>query len=795
MERDNSDAVLSAFDWGREGGTAESCMTCKKILDAAHQIVEMSIRRTRDGEMESEDEWDREQPVVKLGSLVDILSDPHCEDHIEFVRSAVLMKKDDPLPRSGAREEDFTVEVRWNSDRGFIALCRRDGVGCYYADMMLLDSEYDKSGLSCMGRLRDDDFINIGLMKNWISTCEQLHTSTCCASASPSTSLSWMIDTIRGCLVPAEEGTRYVALSYVWGQTEMLKTTTETLNALKKPGALDANTGFKIPPVIRHAIALLPMLGERYLWVDSLCITQDDIESLSRHIRHMASIYEAAFFTIVAADGTNANHGIRGIRGVSTARNLPPSLPLTSRLRLRPRRRINVLESPWGNRGWTLQEHVFSRKKLIFVHGSVQWICQECRCFEDLHQEYPSIRKTNIRDYGMEQELESVGELAVQYPMISQMEKILFQYTSRELTHQYDILNAVDAVFTAHHGAFPHGFFWGLPLDYLDMALLWTGSNSGMKPRQASTSPLQPHFPSWSWAGWIGRLHPGRWCGATYIKNADENGYVGVGKYQTIPICEWHQRASRDSSGWLLPGQNSAHAYKKRFMGKRDGLPDGWKYERETFGPYPPCDSEYDRWKVSAFEGSKWALATAYYYSHEAAPGVKFWHPVPISLDPPSNTMTAPINGGLLCAETRSGHLWMTSARDHPAGRPGTPPFDNPGWAYVDLFSNAIQVEAMLTNQKGDLVGCLDINDQNDRDLVKKYERRPDEAGYPCELVAISKGNDFVHPMEPEKEEYTFYNVLWVKWEDGIAYRRGVGRVKRETWESMDLKDVDLVLG
>lgn len=817
MEHDNSNPVLSTFDWGREGGTAESCVTCKKLLDAAHQVVEMNLRRNRDLEMEIEHLWDRD-PVAKLGSLVDILLDPHCEDHKAFIRSALLMDKGDPFPRTGVSKGENTVEVRWNTDKGRAVLCQRYPDGRYHAEIMLLDNESDNSGLSCLGRVRDDYFINTGLMKEWISTCEQLHTSTCCIPTSPSTSLSWMIDTASGCLVPAVEGIRYVALSYVWGQVDMLKTTTETVDALQQPGALDANTCLNIPAVVRHAIALLPQLGERYLWVDSLCITQNDAESLTRHIRHMASIYEAALFTIVAADGKDANHGIRGILGVSTARKLPYSLQLTSRLRLRPRCSVNILSSPWGERGWTLQEHVFSRRKLVFVHGSVQWICQECRCFEDLCQESPSIRKRKITDYEMDQELESVGELAVQYPMMSQMGKLLTQYTSRHLTHQYDVLNAIDAVFTAHHGAFPHGFFWGLPLDYLDLALLWTGSRCDSLERcQGPASPSQPRFPSWTWAGWIGTIDPGRWSAATYMKNADENSYVGVNKYQTMPICEWRQRTSRDSSEWVIQGQNSAYAYKQRFMGKKHGLPPGWKYEREIFGPqhsyvnayeiwkreretFRPdfsYDSAYNFWKVSAFKGRNWALFKPYYYSHEAAPGVKFWHPVPISLDPPSNTTTTYTYGGLLCAKTRSGSLWAISAKDHPSARAGDSRvcgLERVG-PFVHLFGGEFAVDTVLTNQKGDLVGYLNINDRSDRDMVEKYEGHPDEAGYSCELVAISKGNDFVHPMEPDKEEYTFYNVLWVKWEDGIAYRRGVGRVTRETWESMELEDIDLVLG
>lgn len=42
---------------------------------------------------------------------------------------------------------------------------------------------------------------------------------------------------------------------------------------------------------------------------------------------------------------------------------------------------------------------------------------------------------------------------------------------------------------------------------------------------------------------------------------------------------------------------------------------------------------------------------------------------------------------------------------------------------------------------------------------------------------------------------YEFYNVLWIEWKDNIAYRKGLGRVFKEVWESQDLEQVDVILG
>jgi hypothetical protein len=47
------------------------------------------------------------------------------------------------------------------------------------------------------------------------------------------------------------------------------------------------------------------------------------------------------------------------------------------------------------------------------------------------------------------------------------------------------------------------------------------------------------------------------------------------------------------------------------------------------------------------------------------------------------------------------------------------------------------------------------------------------------------------------KEEifYCFYNVIWIEWEDNIAYRKALGRAFKKAWESQNLEEVDIMLG
>lgn len=799
MDDEDFFVVPIAQSYKRESGNVDSCTICNRLLDAVHRIIDMSIQKRDNGVVLGQN-WNDIVSVSDIESFANIFADSNCERHQDFVRRTFRIR--DP---SWLIAEESKLKAKWNTVKDRAVLCEQTGSMYFNQETLLLSDEPHISVLPCMGRPRNEDFISLDLMREWITSCEMDHKTCCSIPPLPSITLSWVIDTTDLCLVPAEHGTRYIALSYVWGQTEMLNTTQETVRSLQVAGALSVTSQLTVPRVIRHAISLASQLGQRYLWVDSLCIMQDDSESLDLHIRHMASIYEAALFTIVAADGVDAEHGILGIKGVSDPRSLPnPVIQLSKSLGMRSRGYQNIFNSPWGRRAWTLQEHIFSRRKLIFVHGSVQWLCQESRYFEDTRQDSVSNRKKK-QHYSREQELESVGEIALEYPMISQIEEVLTQYTARNLTFGNDIVRAIESVFTACGKAYPSGFFLGLPLDFFDMALLWCHATFDIsRPKRRAGAPPETHplFPSWTWAGWVGTLSCGTWFAATYIKDANETNWSGR-KCSTIPILDWRYRSDSDGSEWPIPGQNNAYDYKLKFMGKEDGLPLGWKYEREPLRPIkadnaPGDDTTEDvRPKQTMYEDEDAPVPTPYYYSHESAPGIKFWHPVPMSIR--TQEITTPLNGRLLCASTQRGHLWVTTVKH---GRQAMNVEEGPPRAFMDsdprvvwLFSGDVHPDALIVDIKGEVVGDLYINDQDDRDLVERFESQPDEAGLSCELVAISKGHDSLHPMEPEKETFTFYNVLWIKWEDGIAYRRGVGRVKREIWESMELKDVDLVLG
>lgn len=99
----------------------------------------------------------------------------------------------------------------------------------------------------------------------------------------------------------AIEGTgRYIALSHCWGGHEIIKTTTTNLTAMKKKICWDVLTR-----TFRDVISIARELQVRWVWIDSLCILQDDKADWEIEAAQMGTYYQKSFLTVAAASSPN----------------------------------------------------------------------------------------------------------------------------------------------------------------------------------------------------------------------------------------------------------------------------------------------------------------------------------------------------------------------------------------------------------------------------------------------------------------------------------------------------------
>jgi hypothetical protein len=107
--------------------------------------------------------------------------------------------------------------------------------------------------------------------------------------------------------------TRWAALSYVWGGNQVLKTTVSSLSKLSKPFAI---RGF--PQTIQDAFTVCMMIGLQYLWIDCLCIVQDDEGDIASELATLPQIYQQAWVTISASTADHVSTGFLYDRGHRT---------------------------------------------------------------------------------------------------------------------------------------------------------------------------------------------------------------------------------------------------------------------------------------------------------------------------------------------------------------------------------------------------------------------------------------------------------------------------------------------
>ena len=169
------------------------------------------------------------------------------------------------------------------------------------------------------------DGMDFKLIKSWIQDCESTH--GCVASirflADPPFLLSHFIvlDVQQMCLVRTGiDKCRFLALSYVWGaDVEEFRTTQANVENLMQYRGVEKHL-LNLPTTIRDALELVLKLGERFIWIDKLCIIQDDLVNKQDILNAMGIIYGKSLVTIIPADSNTAADGIAGLSQANTVR-------------------------------------------------------------------------------------------------------------------------------------------------------------------------------------------------------------------------------------------------------------------------------------------------------------------------------------------------------------------------------------------------------------------------------------------------------------------------------------------
>ena len=179
-----------------------------------------------------------------------------------------------------------------------------------------------------------------------------------------------------------------MCLSHCWGDDTslLIKTLKDNIEDWKRRIPLAM-----LPQTFVDAVRITRDLKIRYLWVDSLCIIQDDPQDWERESAEMASIYKNSYLTIAATASKDSSEGCFRSRkpfSVLLKPGVERTKPDPSQILLVYPDSENtiyqyMLEAPLHARGWAFQEMFLSPRTLHFCEDQLFWQCLEQTATED----------------------------------------------------------------------------------------------------------------------------------------------------------------------------------------------------------------------------------------------------------------------------------------------------------------------------------------------------------------------------------------------------------------------------
>lgn len=297
---------------------------------------------------------------------------------------------------------------------------------------------------------------------------------------------------------------RYCCLSYCWGGDQPLKTTKETIES-----RMNGIPFHDLPKTLQNAIIVAQNLKVPMIWIDCLCIVQNDKDDLVAELAKMPEIYKNAFVTISASSASSCYEGFLDIRS-------PPTDIECEDITLQykfpdgaigniylSQSQNSTQQDPINARAWTLQESLISPRLLEYGSQQLRWKCKSRRYFDGgqapqiiKHQDaaensFLPVTKTSDPD---------VYKKLVKRTVSHEWPEIVDNYTQRSLSFPGDKPVAIAAMASEIGQPLKLTYLSGLWREYLPEQLLWRMWGDPIR------RPEHYRAPSWSWAsveGWV----------------------------------------------------------------------------------------------------------------------------------------------------------------------------------------------------------------------------------------------------------------------------------------------------
>lgn len=346
--------------------------------------------------------------------------------------------------------------------------------------------------------------VNYGLIDEWLGLCLLEHVQCHSGGDGDVAAIPGfrVIDCATGNIVSLvdvlksgenQDKAEYITLSYVWGQ-----------DGASGPvlGGNSLSLPEELPLVIRDAIEVVKSLGYRYLWIDRYCIPQEDLNAKQIQIHNMDRIYSYSTFTIIAAAGEGPEYGLPGVSTRHRSEQLCVQVAEGISLALYDAPEVLVTASKWHTRGWTYQEGLLSKRRLIFTDQLVYFQC--CEMHGDEVLSIPISRATNSDNVNLRHERsEDISYISFEHKESSLLSIFphrethwsdpstiwgkIREFAQKPLAFDADTLDAIAGIFEKYRSCIKGKkilFFCGLPIISMEVRFPFPYCRCLTKPAQ-----------------------------------------------------------------------------------------------------------------------------------------------------------------------------------------------------------------------------------------------------------------------------------------------------------------------
>ncbi|KAF7870345.1 hypothetical protein EAF04_004091 [Stromatinia cepivora] len=365
----------------------------------------------------------------------------------------------------------------------------------------------------------------VSTIHSWISLCKEKHESCLAARDDPAFFPIRLIDVgftfaSHVTLINMNEapdvldtGTHYATLSHCWGKVDVIKTLKSNVTQNKSGIHLR-----ELPKAFQDAIMIVRALEIKYLWIDTLCIIQDDEDGWNSESICMAGIYSNSYVNLAATAAADSRSGCLIPRTVNISFNkaLDTESILVyesiygsgARIFIRPSfesvhhrysTRNALIEglpddqiAPLLTRAWVFQERQLALRTIHFHSSEMIMECKSglwCEC-TGLERRYERSAKN----------FSTSSKIIDQKKLLMLWYEVVKEYSQLRLTKDTDRPIALLGVAKAYHDQLKSGYLAGLWAFDIARGMLWSAARLRYrKKRTTNYRPLPSFAATWSW--------------------------------------------------------------------------------------------------------------------------------------------------------------------------------------------------------------------------------------------------------------------------------------------------------